>query len=124
MSDKPKLNDAVYRSDVEAMTANISVLTQENQELRSEVERLQSLIDEKGNAIVYCPVDYEQEYEQETAYQNQTRLLLFAFAIQFAVFFIGASIVDSSYHYILFLAAIVSHIITVMFYLYRDNHNG
>jgi len=59
-------NDSVYRNDGEAMRSELLNLIEENEQLKLEIERLQSLIDSNNNGIVFCPIDQDDEYELET----------------------------------------------------------
>jgi hypothetical protein len=50
-------DNSVYRNDNDSLRSRVVALTEENEELRSEIERLQALVESENKAIVFCPVD-------------------------------------------------------------------
>lgn len=111
-------DDSVYRSNNEALQSMVEALTIENNELRSELERLQSLFDADNKAIVFCPVDTDY-YQQHT--KPKTDLLpVISVIFQFCVIVFAFGIADPKYYFLLSLAAIISIFIMVLRHIYNE----
>ena len=110
-------DDSVYRSNNQALHSMVEALTIENNELRSELERLQSLFDADNKAIVFCPID--PDYYQS---QKQTFDLwpVISVIFQFCIIVFAFGIADPKYYFLLSLAAIISIFIMVLRHIYKE----
>lgn len=112
-------DDSVYRNSNEALHSMVEALTIENNELRSELERLQSLFDADNKAIVFCPIDPDYYQQQHT--KPKTDLLpVISVIFQFCVIVFAFGIADPKYYFLLSLAAIISIFIMVLRHIYKE----
>lgn len=112
-------DDSVYRSRNQALQSMVATLTEENQELREELERLQSLFDADNKAIVFCAVDTDYYQQQHT--KPKTDLLpVISVIFQFCVIVFAFGIADPKYYFLLSLAAIISIFIMVLRHIYKE----
>lgn len=112
-------DDDVYRSNNQALYSMVEALTIENNQLRSEIERLQACFDADNKAIVFCPVDTDY-YQQHT--KPKTDLLpVISVIFQFCVIVFAFGIADPKYYFLLSVAAIISIFIMVVKHIYKEH---
>jgi len=110
-----------YRNTEESMELQIQSLIQENNELHSEIQRLQSLFDVHGKAIVVCPVDEVHEIEDfEPRDESLRKIGIFLTLVQGFLFFVllTGSVFDKDYLYAAILSAFFINVVAGIAFLY------
>jgi hypothetical protein len=115
-------DNSVYRNDNDALRSRVVALTEENEELLSEIERLQALVESENKAIVFCPVDDEDEDFQENLNRKFNFGIHLAYITQFIIFIFGAAILEPKYYFLVSVAGMCASFITVILFLYRERN--
>jgi regulator of replication initiation timing len=111
-------DDSVYRSDAEAMRSKISSLMEENDELRSEIERLQSLVDADNKAIVFCPIEEDEEYETDSD-KSKWYISLLQFT-QFVFLIFAYFTFDKFYLFAISILVLFISFLLVLTFIYKE----
>jgi hypothetical protein len=113
-----------YRNENEAIQMKMEALTIENNDLRQELERLQSLFDNKNNAIIMCPIDNDEDeddgYKPDSRDETLRKIGIFLTAVQGCLFFglLTGSFIDKDYLYAAILSAFFINVVAGIAFLY------
>jgi len=110
-----------YRNENEAIQMKMEALIIENNDLRQELERLQSLFDVHGKAIVVCPIDEDHEIEDfEPRDESLRKIGIFLTLVQGFLFFVllTGSVFDKDYLYAAILSAFFINVVAGIAFLY------
>lgn len=116
--DKMSNDDSVYRSDAEAMRSKVSSLMEENDELRSEIERLQSLVDADNKAIVFCPIEEDEECELDSD-KSKWYISLLQFT-QFIFLIFAYFTFDKFYLFAISILVLFISFLLVLTFIYKE----
>lgn len=110
-----------YRNENEAIQMKVEALNIENNDLRQQLEQLQSLFDNNNNAIVMCPIENDDDVEPSPKDETVRKIAVILNLLQGLVFFsliIGYFTVDPDYFYAVILSAFFINVCTVLIFLY------
>ena len=112
-------DDSVYRNDGEAMRSELLKLIEENEQLKLEIERLQSLIDCDNKGIVFCPIEEDEEYELDLD-KSKWYISLLQFT-QFIFLIFAYFTFDKFYLFAVSILVLFVSFLLVLAFIYKEN---